>query len=165
MLEVQKYLKENWLEKLKEEFGIVVTQYEDRVVLNYNQIESPRFIKLVDECRGLILKKDTWEVMAMSFVRFYNLGEGSDPKDGLDVQRISSNKTDDCHLFREFNIANTIIQEKLDGSIISLYWDNNDWCVSTRKLAFAEGQTNLGRSFKEVFWDAASKTEGPGYRK
>ena len=55
-MNVQKYLEENGLKKLQEEFKIVVTDYPDRVVLNYDQIDSPRFNPICDECRGLILR-------------------------------------------------------------------------------------------------------------
>jgi hypothetical protein len=162
MMEVQKYLREHGLERLIEEFHIVCTMYPDRVVLNYNQIESPRFVTLVDECRALILRKDTWEVMARSFDRFYNLGESVEPKMGLDMQRIANpgikrTPTENDTFYRSFNITNSTILEKLDGSLMSFYWDGAEWCVSTRKMAFAEGQTNLGRTFKEVFFDAAGK--------
>ena len=44
------------------------------------------------------------------------------------------------------------------NSLLSLYFDGEKWCVATRKMAFAEGQTNLGRTFAEVFWDAEKKT-------
>ena len=81
IMNVQKYLKEYGLDKLVEEFSIIVTDYPDRVVLNYNQIDSPRFHPVVDECRALILRKGTWEVMARSFDRFYNVGEGEAWKD------------------------------------------------------------------------------------
>jgi len=75
MMQVQKYLKEHGLEKLKSEFSIVVTDYPDFVVLNYNQITSPRFNPIVDECRALILEKGTWKVLCRSFDRFYNWQE------------------------------------------------------------------------------------------
>lgn len=158
MMEVQKFLKEHGIEELKKQFAIVVTDYPDRVVLNYNQIESPRFITLVDECRGLILKKDTWEVMAMSFQRFYNLGESVESKNSIDIQRVANSNPENITT-QAFDINKAKILDKLDGSLMSLYWDGDKWCVSTRKLAFAEGGTNLGRTFAEVFWDAAKKTK------
>lgn len=119
-MEVQKFLKEHGIEELQKQFAIIVTDYPDRVVLNYNQIDSPRFIPLVDECRALILRKGTWEVMARSFDRFYNLGESVDPKEGIEVQRIANpgikrTPTPNDTFYRKLNIANANIQEKLDG--------------------------------------------------
>ena len=137
-MNVQKYLEENGLKKLQEEFKIVVTDYPDRVVLNYDQIDSPRFNPICDECRGLILRKDTWEVLSRSFTRFYNVGE--------DKNTVT------------FPICESRIEQKIDGSLLSLYWDGSIWCSATRKMAFAEGKTVLGRKFSEVFQEAASKT-------
>ena len=157
MMEVQKYLQKHGLDKLKEEFAIGVTDYPDRVVLNYNQIESPRFNSIVDECRGLILHKGCWDVMARSFDRFYNWGEGvGDPerKSNPLNQRVASIGDPK---FVPFPFQETIIQEKLDGSLISVYADHNGWQAATRKMAFAEGPTNLGRTFSEVFWAIANK--------
>jgi len=156
MMKVQKFLKEYGLAELQKQFAIVVTDYPDRVVLNYNQIESPRFVSLVDECRALILRKDTWEVLARSFDRFYNLGESIDSKMSLDKQRIAT-EVQDSQEFTTFSIDEAIIEEKLDGSLLSLYHDGDKWCVSTRKMAFAEGKSTLGRTFAEIFFEAANK--------
>lgn len=158
MMEVQKYLKENGLQKLQDEFKIVVTDYPDIVVLNYNQIESNRFHPIVDECRALILEKDTWNVVARSFSRFYNLSEGVQQKEGvgLERQRIASF---DEYATTKIDFSSAIVEEKLDGSIISMYFYNGKWNVSTRKMGYAEGQTNLGRTFSEVFFDAIKNTQ------
>jgi len=131
MMKVQKYLSEHGLEKLQEEFSIMVTDYPDRVVLNYNQIDSPRFHPICCECRALILCKTDWSVMARSFDRFFNVGEGE--------------------TWSNFDISHARIYEKLDGSLISLYWDGAEWCSATRKMAFGEGQTYSGQTFAELF--------------
>lgn len=139
-MHVVDYIKANGLDKLVEEYKIVVTDYPDRVVLNYNQIESPRFNPICDECRALILRKGTWEVLARSFDRFYNIGEQGDKQKPIDI-------------------FYTDILQKLDGSLLSLYFDGLEWCVSTRKMAFAEGATNLGITFKQLFNEASYKTK------
>jgi len=153
-MEVQKYLAKHGLDKLQEELSIVVTDYPDRVVLNYNQIESPRFNPIADECRALILRKSDWSVLARSFNRFYNWGEGVPHGAESTYQRVAQI---DATVIEEFRLVDAVVQEKLDGSIISVAHDGNDWQVSTRKMAFAEGQTNLGRTFAEVFWAIANK--------
>ena len=156
MMHVQKFLKEYGLVELQKRFAIVVNEYPDRVVLNYNQIESPRFVTLVDECRALILRKDTGEVLARTFERFYNIGESVDPKMGLDIQRIAT-PIESSQEFMAFALNESIIETKLDGSLLSLYHDGDKWCVSTRKMAFAEGQSTLGRTFAEIFFEVANK--------
>jgi len=135
---VQEYLKEFGLQKLQDELKVTVREYPDRIVLNYDQIESKKNHPVVDECRALILRKDTWEVMARSFDRFYNCGE------------LKSNS--------DFPISQARVEEKVDGSIMSVYWDGNKWCVSTRSMADAEGTIPLGLTFRQVF-DKATPPE------
>ena len=138
-MKVQDYLRANGLEKLQEEFSIVVTDYPDRIVLNYDQIKSPRFQPICDECRALILRKSSYAVLSRAFDRFYNVGEGTG--------------------WQDFPVYKARFDEKLDGSLLSVYNDDNEWCVSTRKMAFAEGTTNLGSTFRQVFDRAEEKTK------
>ena len=160
-MEVQKYLKENGLDSLVNEFKIKVNDYPDRVVLNYDQIESPRFNPIVDECRALILRKERWEVMARSFNRFYNMGEGvQQSKDGTNMQRIVRGINNECFFdyhVQQFPFEDCRIENKLDGSLLTLYHDGDKWCVSTRKMAFAEGTTETGQQFAEIFWGVAKQ--------
>lgn len=153
MMEVQKYLKEYGLEKLKSEFSIVATDYSDFVVLNYNQIESLRFNPVVDECRALILEKGTWNILARSFDRFYNWQESVQDTKNITLQRIASL----CEEFKNFDVLNALVQEKVDGSLLSVWNYKNQWNVSTRKMGFGEGSTTLGNTFAELFWSIASK--------
>jgi len=58
MFEVQKFLRDgNSLDDLANDLGIKVTKHETKplVILNYDQIESPKTHQIVRECRGLIL--------------------------------------------------------------------------------------------------------------
>ena len=155
MMEVQKYLKEKGLKSLVEEFKIDVREYEDRVVLNYDQIESIRFHPITDECRALILQKDTWKVLARSFDRFYNLNEGIQSNN--DGKLYTRNASFNDYEVEEFDLSKALVQHKLDGSIITVYHDGNDWCASTRKMARAEGETTLGITFSDLFWGVANK--------
>lgn len=154
-MNVLKYLETHTVEQLHDEFAVILTHYPDRVVLNYDQIDSPRFHPVVDECRALILRKPhvngKWEVLARSFNRFYNIGEGHSK--GFDHIRVAA----DVETVILYDFSGVRIQTKLDGSLMSVYHDGNDWQVSTRKMAFAEGQTSFGRTFAQLFWDAAKK--------
>ena len=132
MLNVQKYLMNNSLEDLENEFGIVIKRYDDRVVLNYSQISSPKFNPICDECRALILSCPDFYILSRSFDRFYNLGEGGN---------FSEN---------EFSLNDSICFTKIDGSLINMFNDGKNWHVSTRKMAFAEGETNKGNSFRKL---------------
>lgn len=129
-MEVLKYLKNHTIEQLEEELSIIVKRYDDRITLNYNQIDSPKHHPIVKECRGLILSYPDYKVLARSFDRFFNYLE------------------DPCH--KEFDITKALVFKKLDGSLISIYFDGKEWQIATRKTAFGEAQTPLGNTYKSL---------------
>lgn len=143
MLNVQKYLlgfnnRNLALSELNNNYGISVGEYDkDLIVLNYDQIKSPRFHNLVDDCRGLILSWDFTKIYSRPFTRFYNFGEGKD------------NMT--------FDFKNSKIYDKLDGSLLKLDFhpEKGIWFVSTRKMAYAEGKNAFGTSYHELFMKCA----------
>ena len=102
--------------------GIKVKEYpeEGLYVLNYDQIDSPKTHPLVMECRALILDRE-FNVVARAFDRFFNLNEAPETQAHLD-----------------WDIAE--IADKIDGSLIKLYYWNDAWHFSTRGTAFAESQ-------------------------
>lgn len=125
------------LSALKDDLGIIVKEYpDDRLyVLNYDQINSPRSNPIVIECRGLIINKDLG-VVSRAFDRFFNLGEMPD-------------------ITREFSFSpKTEIYAKMDGSLISVYYNNNKWNIATRGTAFAESANYSGRIFKDMVLEA-----------
>lgn len=126
-MKVQEYLRVHGVESLREELGIIVKEYEDLLVLNYNQIESPKTHPIVMECRGLILDRG-FNVVSRSFGRFFNLGEAPETQAHLDWSKAV------CH-------------EKVDGSLIKIYHFQDEWYVSTRGTAFAESACNFGETF------------------
>lgn len=76
-------------------------------------IESPRGIRITDECRGLVLEKETWNVVSYPFIRFYNHGEGF-------AAPIS------------FSPLPAIAEEKIDGSLVQLFYYKDKWRFTTR---------------------------------
>lgn len=132
MLNVQTYIQENGIEALETELGIKVKYFDDLVLLDYSQIDSPKTHPVVLECRGLILNASTYEVVCRSFDRFFNLNE--------------------CPDLTAFDFENATIVEKADGSLIRVYNHNSQWHIATRGTAFAE--TPVGTfdiSFRELF--------------
>lgn len=109
---------------LTQQFGIQVKHHEfdNRVILNYSQIDSyvHKFHPVVRECRGLVLDSNTGDVVARAFDRFFNLGEHGESDENFDW-------------------TNYYIQEKIDGSLILLYYWNGSWHVNTRN-SFGGGQ-------------------------
>ncbi len=116
MLEVQNYLRSGkTLDELNTELGIVACKHPHLplVILNYNQINSPKTNPIVRECRGLVLHSDTYDLVARGFCRFFNWGE---------VQEEMKN----------FDFSDFIVQEKVDGSLSIIYYHNNSWHINTR---------------------------------
>lgn len=124
-------IKKDGLQSLQE-LNITIKDYFDFVLLDYSQLFSPKFDKVVQECRGLILQNETWKPLCRSFDKFYNYGE--DPRTN------------------EFPINKALILEKIDGSLIR-FWHHPTlgWNAATRKMAFSEGETLKGnRTFREL---------------
>lgn len=113
MLEVQKYLQQNSLQKLQEELFIQVNEKDDLVILNYHQLESPKTHPIVRECRALVLEKGTWNLVAKSFNRFFNWGEMQEE-------------------MKDFNWGNCFSNTKEDGSLVILFNYKNQWYANTR---------------------------------
>lgn len=146
-MQVQKYLKEFGLEALKQEFGIKVKEYEDGlIVLNYDQINSPKSHPIVKECRSLILDS-SFNVVSRSFSRFFNLGEVPESQSHIDMSKAT--------LF-----------EKVDGSLIKIYNWKGTWYVSTRSTAFGESTVNgFDLTFKELVFKALDVKDDSYFQK
>lgn len=142
-INIQKYLRSGkTLDILKDELGIKASRhshYPNLVLFKYSQIDSPRNHPIVNECRGIILDEGkNWDVVSFPFLRFFNLEEGH----AADIDWETS-----------------VVQEKLDGSLIVIYHYNGKWEVSTSGGVDAGGSVGVtSRTFREYFWDTARDT-------
>lgn len=121
MLEVQRVLRDGrTLDDLKSELGIVCTRHETLplVILNYDQIHSPKLHPITRECRGLVLETGSWNLVARSMRRFFNWGEVPEEMD-------------------QFDFSDFVVQTKEDGSLALLYRYQGEWRINTRG-AFAQ---------------------------
>lgn len=128
------YIENNGLHNLQEELGIVVKEYDDYLVFNYSQIDTPKSSYVGKECRGTILRKSDLKIVCRPFDRFFNLGEGQCPED-IDFSK--------CQ-----------IAEKVDGSLIKVWWNELDdrWEIATRGTAFGESNVfDWPFTFREMF--------------
>jgi hypothetical protein len=137
MLEVQKYLKDGkTCQDLNAELGINAT-YHDRhplVILNYDQIESPRLHPIVRECRGLVLEVSTWNLVARSFPRFFNLHENGGHPD--------------------FVWEKSIAYEKLDGSLLIVFAYKGELFINTRG-SFGHSTVNgTDKTWRQLYFEA-----------
>lgn len=114
MLNVVSFIKNHsdWKELLTTEpYYIQIKRKDSLVMFNYTQGASQP-CEIVNECRGLILdESDDFKVIRYGFYRFYNFCEPGAAKVDIDSLQVL---------------------EKIDGSLIMIYWYENRWHISTR---------------------------------
>jgi len=138
MLKIQEALLGGMsLAALTEKYAIIVRRhpaYNNLVLLKYDQLESPMGEPLVQECRGLILDEaESWRVISHPFNKFFNSGEGH---------------------AAVIDWSTACVQEKLDGSLCTLYWYDGKWNVATSGSPDAGGNVNdlPDLTFAKLFW-------------
>lgn len=139
-LKIVKYIREHGLEQAIKRFDLIHKVTDNRILLKYNQLSSPTMFtnQEVQECRGLILEKDTLRVLSLAFYKFFNNGESNAHKIDWESAKIL---------------------EKLDGSLIQLYEYNGTWYPATTGMISGEGEVNnrVKTSFSQLFWEIAGK--------
>ena len=135
-MKLQNYLRDKGLTGLVNEFKIKVNRHQDfpnLVCLKYSQLESPLEKKIVQQCRGIILDESkNWQIVSYPYDKFFNYGESQAPA-------------------IDWNSA--VVYEKLDGSLMSLYYYQNQWRVQSSGTADGAGKVNVSNfSFQELFW-------------
>lgn len=117
-METIEYLNKFGLDKLVDEFAIKVSsdeRFPDLLVLNYNQIDSPKNHPIVKECRSLVVNQEggSYSVVSRSFDRFFNQGENGD----------------------EFDLSKVELFEKVDGSLVSVFYvESYGWLYRTKSM-------------------------------
>lgn len=115
MLKIQKFIRDNptnWKEKLAmPPYCLKISEDDGYVLFKYNQVESDFNEEICCEARGLILDStDNFKVVRLAFKKFFNLGEP--------------------HAVQiKWNIA--WASEKIDGSIMSVWYARDKWHLST----------------------------------
>lgn len=100
---VQDFIEQHpndWEKLLSEKpYSLIITHdriYDKNLVMfKYSQVDSDMSIKLVQECRGLILDEDTKEIVSYPFNKFFNFGESNAAKIDWTSARIGQ-KIDGC---------------------------------------------------------------------
>ena len=77
------------------------------LMLKYSQVDSDFNVKLVRECRGLILDEDTWEPVSVPFFKFGNVGESYCPEIDWTTARIGEKK--DGSLVKIVNVGDNLL--------------------------------------------------------
>ena len=107
-------------------------------LLKYNMILSDMSLRVVQEARGSIFRQNEegyWTCVCYPFDKFFNYGEQYSAVNNIDWTTAS-------------------VQQKVDGSLIKIWWDYDGWIISTNGSidAFkAEcGDTTYGKLVEEV---------------
>ena len=132
---------ENWEERLISDYNIAVKHDGEYVLLKYNQLTADFTSQLVRECRGSIFRKDEegeWICVCHPFDKFGNYGESYVPN--LDWNS--------CY-----------VTEKIDGSLIKVWFDQGKWNVSTNGTidAYKAYVDGTNRTFGDLFEEAVGK--------
>lgn len=128
---------ENWEELLAAEpYHIRASWDGDYVLLKYNQLASDFTQEIVRECRGAIFyipkhNHKRVQVVCYPFYKFGNYGESYVP---------------------EIDWSTASVQEKVDGSLIKMWYHDGSWHVSTNGIIHAvnAGTSMPGLSFFSV---------------
>ena len=134
LIEFIKNNPSNWQELLEEK-QVVVKNCGGLYIFNYS-ILADFTDPYVREARGIIIDLKNMKVVCWPFTKFCNYGEkGADNIDWSTAR----------------------VQEKVDGSIIKLWYYNDKWNVSTNGVIYAEfAECTDALSFYDVFTEAAA---------
>lgn len=143
---------ENWREILSDEpYFLKITTDGQYTMFKYNQLCSDFNNEIVRECRGLILDEN-FNPVCVPFFKFGNYGESYCP---------------------EIDWGTARVQEKVDGSLIKVFYHDGEWRIATNGMIDAYKAElnndarlkvdNPFRTFGELF-DTAAKKVGFNYR-
>jgi hypothetical protein len=136
--------REDWLAFLQSEYKIHVVRDGQLVSLKYNMIDSPMDVPIVQQCRGMVVDTTRKIVLAWPYNKFWNHGEGAAAPIDWTTARV---------------------QEKLDGSLMLLYWNGEAWAVASSGHPTAGGsvrstgtRSEVGSTFRDLFWKVWNDT-------
>lgn len=112
-LELMNIIKnnKNWEEILTNKpYCLKIKRYEGYILFKYDQINSDFSLNAVKEARGIIFREEDWKLVCFPFTKFFNVDE------------IYADKID---------WDNCQVQEKIDGSLIKVWFDSGVWNIST----------------------------------
>lgn len=117
--------------------GLLTKQKVDLIHIRYDKSVADMSDKMVQECRGLLYDNNLKQVVSMSLLSKQTLEDF-----------IINVKWDDC-----------VIEESVDGTLINLFYYKDRWQVSTKCTFDAECRWNSEKTFKELFWETATRVK------
>ncbi len=133
-----RFIKENndWREVLQNDYGIIIKEEAPYVIFNYG-IGSDFSNEVVQEARGIIVNIETLEVVCFPFRKFGNHNESYADKIDWKSARV---------------------QDKIDGSIMKMWHNGEDWVLSTNGMIYAE-KAIANSMTNETFVDIMRKAD------
>ena len=123
---------DNWEELLQAPpYNLTISRDEGYIMFKYSQIDSDFNDPIVQEARGIIFKESNWECVCHAFNKFGNYGES---------------------YVEELDWDSVKVLEKIDGSLLKLFYDNNSWHISTNGTIDAF-KSNTGNVLYPTFGD------------
>ena len=124
-------------------YNLIIKDLGDCTLIKYNQLFSDFKEPMVREARGIIIQKKgrKYRLVRIAFTKFFCVG---DPNAKRDLYKLAHRKQ-------------WFVEEKIDGSLITLAWWNNKWHISTSgnidaykaPLSFANSDIqNFGKLFE-----------------
>lgn len=96
----------------------------------YNTDKSDFNLKIVNECNGLILDKNTLKIVCYTFDKCSN---------SLEIPNI-------------FDFNNLYIENAIEGTLVRLYYTNDNWLLSTKKCVDSSKASWISdKSFHQMF--------------
>ena len=98
-------------------YNLMFRDFDGYTLIKYNQLFSDFKEPMVREARGFIIKKEghKYKLVCMPFTKFFCVG---DPNAKNDLRKLYHRKE-------------WYIEEKIDGSLIKLWYDDDRWHIST----------------------------------
>jgi hypothetical protein len=133
-LAIVTYIKKYGLDKAINDFKLKSREYDNKILLKYDQLSSPTLMGLpeMQDCRGLILEKGTWKVMSLAFRKFFNAEEGNAAKIDWNTANVLEKLDGCCHedtvLITEDGemTIREICETKYSGKVLSLDLESNE---------------------------------------
>lgn len=108
-------------------YCIDIKEKDNYALFKYNQIESDMSLRIVQISRGIIIDLNTMQIVCRAFDKFFNYGESQAAK-----------------LYGKIRA-----EEKIDGSIMKMWFDKDKWNVSTNGMIDA-ADANLMMPFNDI---------------
>lgn len=145
-MKLREFIVNNGLDELINNFAIKATyhqKYPYLVQLVYDQLNTPKN-DITNDCRGIIFDTRDWSIVSFPFTRFTDYNK--------------SVKTN-------FDFTDYKVYEKIDGSLMTMYFHDSKWHISTKSVPDANGLI-LGTDFGDIryadyFWQIYTNLDLP----